>query len=97
MYTLTANDPNHTRETFTANTLEELRAQLIEDAATSGRIDGMSEDWADQIYAVYPLDPSELDDGEGLPTARPLTSDLLIELASTVLDAHPNHIALTNA
>ena len=97
MYTLTANDPNHTRETFTANTLDELRAQLIEDAATYGRIDGMSEDWADQIYAVYPLDPSELDDDEELPTARPLTNELLIELASTVLDAHPNHITLTNA
>lgn len=83
-----------TTSRYAASTLEELRAQLIEDASTSGQIDGMSEDWSDQIYAVYPLDPSELDDDEELPTARPLTSELLIELASDVLDAHPNHITL---
>lgn len=79
---------------FTANTLEELRAQIVEEWARYGTSDNV--DFADQVHAVFPLDPSELDDGEELPTVRPLTPELLVELAAWALSEHPKHIKLEN-
>lgn len=77
---------------YTANTLEGIRAQLIEHWSKYGTTDSVG--FEDQVHAVYPYDPSELDDDEELPTVRPLTPELLIELAAWALSEHPNHIKL---
>lgn len=87
MFTLTTSN-----DIFTANTLEELRAQLIEEWTKYGTTDNI--DFADQVHAVFPRDPSELDDDEELPVVRPLTPELLVELAAWALSEHPNHIKL---
>lgn len=87
MFTLTT--PN---DIYTANTLEDLRAQLIEEWAKYGTTDNI--DFADQVHAVFPSDPSELDEDEQLPTVRPVTPQLLIELAAWALSEHPKHIKL---
>lgn len=87
MYTLTT-----PTDFFTANTLEGLRAQIIEEWAKYGTSDNI--DFADQVHAVFPRDPSELDEDEELPVVRPLTPELLIELAAWALSEHPNHIKL---
>ena len=87
MLTLTTSN-----DIFTANTLEELRAQIIEEWARYGTSDNI--DFADQVHAVFPSDPSELDEDEELPVVRPLTPELLIELAAWALSEHPNHIKL---
>lgn len=87
MFTLTT--PN---DIYTASTLEDLRAQIIEEWARYGTSDNI--DFADQVHAVFPSDPSELDDDEELPVVRPLTPELLIELAAWALSEHPNHIKL---
>ena len=79
-------------DVYTASTLEGLRAQLIEEWAKYGTTDNI--DFADQVHAVFPSDPSELDDDEELPVVRPLTPELLIELAAWALSEHPNHIKL---
>ena len=87
MFTLTT--PN---DFFTANTLEELRAQLIEEWARYGMRDSV--DFEDQVRAVFTFDPSELDEDEELPVVRPLTPELLVELAAWALSERPNHIKL---
>lgn len=87
MFTLTT-----PTDVYTANTLEGIRAQIIEEWARYGTSDNI--DFADQVHAVFPYDPSELDDDEELPTVRPLTPELLIELAAWALGEHPNHIKL---
>ena len=79
---------------FTAPTLEGLRAQLIEEWARYGMSDNI--DFADQVHAVFPSDPSELDDDEELPVVRPLTPELLVKLAAWALSERPNHIKLEN-
>ena len=89
MFTLTT--PN---AVFTANTLEGLRAQLVEHWSKYGTTDSVG--FEDQVHAVFPFDPSELDEDEQLPTVRPLTPELLIELAAWALSEHPNHIKLEN-
>nr|DAY05016.1 MAG TPA: hypothetical protein [Caudoviricetes sp.] len=87
MFTLTTSN-----DIFTANTLEGLRAQIIEEWAKYGTTDSV--DFEDQVHAVFPFDPSELDDDEQLPEVRPLTPELLVELAAWALGEHPNHIKL---
>ena len=87
MFTLTT--PN---DIYTANTLEDLRAQLIEEWSKYGTTDIV--DFEDQVHAVFPFDPSELDDDEELPVVRPLTPELLIGLAAWALSEHPNQIKL---
>lgn len=87
MFTLTT-----PTDVYTAPTLEDLRAQLIEEWSQYGTSDNI--DFADQVHAVFPYDPSELDDDEELPPVRPLTPELLIELAAWALSEHPNHIKL---
>ena len=87
MYTLTT--PN---DVYTAHTLEELRAQIIEEWMKYGTTDNI--DFADQVHAVFPSDPSELDEDEQLPVVRPLTPELLIELAAWALSEHPANIKL---
>lgn len=87
MFTLTTSN-----DIFTANTLEGLRAQIIEEWAKYGTTDSV--DFEDQVHAVFPFDPSELDDDEQLPDVRPLTPELLVELAAWALGEHPNHIKL---
>lgn len=77
---------------YTANTLEGIRAQLVEEWAKYGTTDGVG--FEDQVHAVFPFDPSELDDDEELPVVRPLTPELLVELAAWALGEHPNHIKL---
>ncbi|WP_315040802.1 hypothetical protein [Corynebacterium argentoratense] len=77
---------------YTANTLEELRAQIIEEWMKYGTSDNI--DFADQVHAVFPSDPSELDEDEELPQVRPLTPELLIELAAWALSVHPKNIKL---
>ena len=89
MFTLTT-----PTDVYTANTLEELRAQIIEEWARYGTSDNV--DFADQVHAVFPSDPSELDEDEELPVVRPLTTELLIELAAWALSVHPKHIKLEN-
>lgn len=63
MFTLTT--PN---DVYTAPTLEDLRAQIVEEWAKYGTSDNI--DFADQVHAVF---PSELDEDEQLPQVRPLT------------------------
>lgn len=87
MFTLTT-----PTDVYTANTLEGIRAQLIEHWSKYGTTDSV--DFEDQIHAVFPFDPSELDDDEQLPEVRPLTPELLVELAAWALGEHPNHIKL---
>lgn len=87
MFTLTT--PN---DIYTATTLEELRAQIIEEWAKYGTTDSV--DFEDQVHAVFPFDPSELDEDEELPEVRPLTPELLIELAAWALSEHPKNIKL---
>lgn len=89
MFTLTTSN-----DIFTANTLEGIRAQLIEEWAKYGTTDSVG--FEDQVHAVFPFDPSELDEDEDLPQVRPLTPELLIELAAWALSEHPNHIKLEN-
>ena len=87
MFTLTTSN-----DVYTANTLEELRAQIIEEWMEYGTTDNI--DFADQVHAVFPSDPSELDEDEELPVVRPLTPELLIELAAWALSEHPKNIKL---
>ena len=87
MFTLTT--PN---DVYTASTLEDLRAQIVEEWAKCGTSDNI--DFADQVHAVFPRDPSELDEDEQLPQVRPLTPELLIELAAWALSVHPKNIKL---
>lgn len=87
MFTLTT--PN---DVYTASTLEGLRAQIVEEWAKYGTSDNI--DFADQVHAVFPSDPSELDEDEQLPQVRPLTPELLIELAAWSLGEHPKNIKL---
>lgn len=66
-------------------TLEDLRNQLV-DFHFVNRSNPQFGDFTDQIYAVYPLDESELDEGETMPEPRPVTEDLLLGLARHVWD-----------
>lgn len=67
------------------DTLEELREQLV-NFHLYNRVDAQFDDFLDQAYAVHPLDESEKDYGETVPTPRPLTEDLLLQLAQHVWD-----------
>ena len=87
MFTLTT--PN---DVYTANTLEGIRAQLIEEWMKYGTTDSV--DFEDQVHAVFPRDPSELDEDEELPEVRPLTPELLVELAAWALSEHPKRVKL---
>ena len=81
----------YTLESFTAghllhsNTLEELREHLV-NFHFANRKDPQFGDFIDQAHAVHPLDESEIDEGETMPEPRPLTEDLLIQLARYVWD-----------
>ena len=77
---------------FVAPTLEGLRDQLVEHWSKYGTTDVVG--FEDQVHAVFPFDPSELDDDEEPPVVRPLTPELLIELAAWALSEHPNHIKI---
>lgn len=87
MFTLTTSN-----DFFTANTLEDLRAQIIEEWAKYGTSDNI--DFADQVHAVFPRDPSELDEDEELPVVRPLTPELLVALAAWALSENPKNVKL---
>lgn len=67
------------------DTLDELRNQLV-DFHFVNRSNPQFGDFTDQLYAVYPLDESELDEGETMPEPRPVTKDLLLRLARHVWD-----------
>lgn len=66
-------------------TLEELREQLV-NFHLYNRVDAQFDDFLDQAYAVHPLDESEKDYGETVPEPRPLTEDLLLQLAQHIWD-----------
>lgn len=66
-------------------TLEELREKLV-NSHLANRRDPQFGDFIDQAHAVHPLDESELDEGETLPTPRLLTEDLLIRFARYIWD-----------
>lgn len=66
-------------------TLEELREKLV-NFHLANRRDPQFGDFIDQAHAVHPLDESELDEGETLPTPRLLTEDLLIRFARYIWD-----------
>lgn len=87
MFTLAT--PN---DVYTAPTLEGLRAQIVEEWAKYGTGDNI--DFADQVHAVFPSDPSELDEDEQLPQVRPLTPELLVALAAWALGESPKNIKL---
>ena len=87
MFTLTT--PN---DVYTAPTLEDLRAQIVEEWAKYGTSDNI--DFADQVHAVFPSDPSELDEDEQLPQVRPLTPELLVALAAWALGESPKNVKL---
>lgn len=70
---------------FDGDTLEDLRTKLVE-FHFANRLDPQFGDFIDQYYAVYPLDESELDEGETVTEPRPLTKDLLIQLAQHIWD-----------
>lgn len=80
MYTLTSHTGGHLLH---SDTLEELRAHLVH-FHFANRKDPQFGDFIDQARAVYPLDESEIDEGETVPKPRPLTEDLLIQLARYV-------------
>ena len=82
MYTLITPNADHT---ITGGTLEDLRYKLIE-YHESNRRDPQYGDYIDQFHAVYPLDESELDDGETPETPRPLTPEILKGLAQHIWD-----------
>ena len=82
MHTLTN---THGDEKITGATLEDLRRQLIE-YHEDNRRDPQYGDYTDQFHAVYPLDESELDDGEHPAAPRPLTPEILCGLAAMVWD-----------
>lgn len=82
MYTLTSHTGGHLLH---SNNLEELREHLV-NFHFANRKDPQFGDFIDQARAVYPIDESELDEGETLPTPRPLTEYLLIQLARYVWD-----------
>ncbi|MGV3282700.1 helix-turn-helix domain-containing protein [Corynebacterium sp. 11254D000AR] len=79
---ISAEKDGYTHEA-TGETLEELRKRLIDEAIDS---DNIMDDWLDQVEAVYPRDESELDYDEEPLTPRPLTEELLDELACHVWD-----------
>lgn len=87
MFTLAT--PN---DVYTAPTLEGLRAQIVEEWAKYGTSDNI--DFADQVHAVFPSDPSELDEDEQLPQVRPLTPELLVALAAWALSENPKNVKL---
>lgn len=87
MFTLAT--PN---DVYTAPTLEGLRAQIVEEWAKYGTSDNI--DFADQVHAVFPSDPSELDEDEQLPQVRPLTPELLVALAAWALGESPKNVKL---
>lgn len=80
MYTLTSHTGGHLLH---SDTLEELREHLVH-FHFANRKDPQFGDFIDQAHAVYPLDESEIDEGETVPEPRPLTKDLLIQLARYV-------------
>ena len=86
MFTLTT--PN---DVYTAPTLEDLRAQIVEEWAKYGTSDNI--DFVDQVHAVF---PSELDEDEQLPQVRPLTPELLVALAAWALGESPKNVKLEN-
>lgn len=82
MYTLTAYNVDDSRtgtETHTG-TLEEIRDALIKQRDPR-LLDGMAIDWKDQIEAVYPQDGDEQ-----TTKPRPVTVELLIDLAGDIYD-----------
>lgn len=89
MFTLTTRN-----DVYTAPTLEGLRAQIVEEWAKYGTSDNI--DFADQVHAVFPSDPSELDEDEQLPQVRPLTPELLVALAAWALGESPKNVKLEN-
>lgn len=82
MYTLTSHTGGHLLH---SDTLEELREHLVH-FHFANRKDPQFGDFIDQAHAVYPVDESEIDEGETVPEPRPLTEDLLIQLARHVWD-----------
>lgn len=82
MYTLTSHTGGHLLH---SDTLEELREHLVH-FHFANRKDPQFGDFIDQAHAVYPLDESEIDEGDTVPEPRPLTEDLLIQLARHVWD-----------
>lgn len=82
MYTLTSHTGGHLLH---SNDLEELREHLVH-FHFANRKDPQFGDFIDQARAVYPVDESEIDEGEITPEPRPLTEDLLIQLARHVWD-----------
>lgn len=86
---LTLTTPN---DVYTAPTLEGLRTQIVEEWAKYGTGDNI--DFADQVHAVFPSDPSELDEDEQLPRVRPLTPELLVALAAWALGENPKNVKL---
>lgn len=82
MYTLTSHTGG---QLLHSTTLEELREHLIH-FHFANRKDPQFGDFIDQAHAVHPLDESEIDEGETLPDPRPLTEDLLVQLARYVWD-----------
>lgn len=86
---LTLTTPN---DVYTAPTLEGLRTQIVEEWAKYGTSDNI--DFADQVHAVFPSDPSELDEDEQLPQVRPLTPELLVALAAWALGESPKNVKL---
>ncbi|PRQ11748.1 hypothetical protein C1Y63_04890 [Corynebacterium sp. 13CS0277] len=96
MYTCVLSVTKHNRygaERFYTGTLEDIRAQLIEEFSRWHTY--QPEDFADQWEAVYPTDVSELDEGEVPPTPRKLTPELLKELAVALLDAPTGHATIS--
>lgn len=87
IYTIINNqgDDNYT------GTLEQIREQLIHEAFKFNRL---LEEFEDQVEAVSPADPSELDDDEERLIPRELTRELLVQMASSIWDVHTNHIQL---
>ena len=82
MYTLSSPTGGHLLH---SDTLEELREHLVH-FHFANRKDPQFGDFIDQAHAVYPVDESEIDEGDTVPAPRPLTEDLLIRLARYVWD-----------
>lgn len=83
MYTIYSPHKNHL---LTGDSLEDLRKQLV-DWHEENRLDPQYGDFQDQFEAVYPLDDSELDEGEDESVQREvLTMELLQDFAKYVWD-----------
>lgn len=87
MFTITNRARKNGADIITADTMEDLRTAIVEEAFRHGNLDYLSSKYEDQFCAVRPYDKSELDEGKKNPVPRPLTRELIEQLAADLWGA----------